>query len=552
MRDEKMARGQHIRKKDKSSQQILELENTKAELKRAQEMLQKERETFFPILHKAPYGIALIDKDGNFIYINPAFTNITGYTLEDIFTARDWFHRASPFSEYRQEITDSLKKDVIQKGLEKTFSVACKNEEVKEIEFKPTLLDDGRIVLILCDITERKRVEEEKAILQEELRQSQKMEAVGRLAGGIAHDFNNLLTVISGNCQLSLLELKQGDPLKGNIEEITAAAERASSLTRQLLAFSRRQILATKVLDLNAVIRDLDKMLRRLIGENIELVTSLSDSLGPVKTDPAWMEQILINLVVNARDAMPSGGRLNIETANVELDESYAQSHAAPKPGRYIEVCVRDTGIGMSLEVRKHLFEPFFTTKEKGKGTGLGLSTVYGIVRQSGGDISVSGEPGQGTTFKIYLPRVDGTVEETREKVTRMELLQGSETILVVEDEEDVRKFVMQVLTKQGYTVLESSCGEEALGLTKERKEPFHMILTDVVMPGMSGRQLAEQLLSLHPKTKVLYMSGYTNNEIFHHGVLKEGINYIPKPFTLDGLTKKVREVLEKDLRSAV
>jgi two-component system cell cycle sensor histidine kinase/response regulator CckA len=453
MRDEKMARGQLIRTQEKLRQRIVELENTKAELKQVQELLQKERETFFPILHKAPYGIALIDNDGNFTYINPAFTNITGYTLEDIFTGRDWFHRASPFPEYRQEITNSLKRDVIQKGVEKIFSIVCKNGEIKEIEFKPTLLDDGRIVVILCDITERKRAEEEKAVLQEELRQSQKMEAVGHLAGGIAHDFNNLLTVISGNCELSLLELKEGDSLKGNIEEIKAAVDRATSLTRQLLAFSRRQILDTKVLDLNTIIRDLDKMLRRVIGEDIELVTLLSDGLGTVKTDPGWMEQVIINLAVNARDAMLSGGKLIIETTNVELDESYAHSHVAMKPGRYVKLCVGDTGIGMSPEVREHLFEPFFTTKEKGKGTGLGLSTVYGIVMQSGGNIWVYSEPGLGTTFKIYLPRVDESFEEMREKVTREELPCGGETILVVEDEEDVRRLAVRVLERQGYTV---------------------------------------------------------------------------------------------------
>ena len=552
MRDEKMARGKRGRAKEKLRQRVVELENTKAELKQTQELLQKEREAFFPILHKAPYGIALIDNDGNFIYTNPAFTNITGYTLEDIFTGRDWFHRASPFPEYRQEIINSLKRDVIQKGVERIFSIVCKNGEIKEVEFKPTLLDDGRIVVILSDITERKRAEEEKAALQEELRQSQKMEAVGRLAGGIAHDFNNLLTVISGNCQFSLLELKEGDPLKGNIEEIKAAVDRATSLTRQLLAFSRRQILETKVLDLNTIIRDLDKMLRRVIGEDIELVTLLSDGLGTVKSDPGWMEQVIMNLAVNARDAMPSGGKLIIETTNVELDEPYAHSHVAVKPGRYVKLCVGDTGIGMPPEVREHLFEPFFTTKEKGKGTGLGLSTVYGIVMQSGGNIWVYSEPGLGTTFKIYLPRVDESLEEMREKVTREEPPCGGETILVVEDEQDVRRLTVRVLERRGYRVLETSCGDDALVLSKERKEPIHMILTDVVMPGMSGRQLADQLLPLHPKMKVLYMSGYTDNAIFHHGVLEEGINYIQKPFTIDGLARKVREVLEKDSRPRV
>jgi two-component system cell cycle sensor histidine kinase/response regulator CckA len=674
MRDENIARGHLIRKLGKLNQRLVELENIRAELRQVQELLQKERETFFPILHKAPYGIAIIDSDGKLIYINPAFTNITGYTLEDIFAGREWFHTASPFPEYRQEIIGSLKKDVIQKGVEKIFSVVCKNGEIKEIEFKPTLLDDGRIVMIfsditehkraedtlreseekyrtileniedgyfevdiggnltffndsLCrmlgyskdemkgmnnrkytdqenakklyetfnkvyrtgepikgfgwevvakdgtklfgevsvslikdskgkpvgfrgiarDITERRRAEEEKATLQEELRQSQKMEAIGGLAGGIAHDFNNLLTVISGNCQLSLLELQGGDPLKGNIEEIKAAADRATSLTRQLLAFSRRQVLDMKVLNLNAILRDLEKMLCRVIGEDVELVTSLDDDLGMVKTDPGGIEQVIMNLAVNARDAMPSGGKLIIKTSNAELDEPYARSHVAIKPGLYVKLCVVDTGVGITPEVREHIFEPFFTTKKKGKGTGLGLSTVYGIVKQSGGDIWVDSEPGLGTTFHIYLPRVDEPFEEMRKKVTREELPGGGETILVVEDEEDVRSLAVRILEKQGYKVLEASCGNDALVLSKERKEPIHMVLTDVVMPGMSGRQLADQLIHLHPKMKVLYMSGYTDNAVFHHGVLEEGVNYIHKPFTIDGLMKKMREVLDKN-----
>jgi two-component system, cell cycle sensor histidine kinase and response regulator CckA len=549
MRDENLARGNLIRRLEKLNQRVVELENTKAQLRQVQELLQKERETFFPILHKAPYGIALIDSDGKFIYINPAFTHITGYTLEDISSGRDWFHIASPFLEYRLEIINSWKKDVIQKCIEKVLSIASKNGEVKEIEFKPTLLDDGRILVILSDITERKRAEEEKATLQEELRQSQKMEAIGGLAGGIAHDFNNLLTVISGNCQLSLLELKEGDPLRGNIEEIKAAAERATSLTRQLLAFSRRQVLNMKVLDLNTIIRDLEKMLRRVIGEDVELVTWFADDLGMVKIDPGWIEQVIMNLAVNARDAMPRGGKLIIETTNAEVDESYTRGHVTVKPGRYVKLCVNDTGMGMAPEVKEHLFEPFFTTKEKGKGTGLGLSTVYGITKQSGGDIWVYSEPGLGTTFNIYLPRVDESLDDLRIKVTKEEIPRGSETILLVEDEEDVRGLAVRILERQGYTVLEASCGKDALALCKERNEPIHMILTDVVMPGMSGRQLADQLVLLHPKTKVLYMSGYTDNAVIHHGILEDRVDYLQKPFTIDGLTRKVREVLDKDLK---
>jgi PAS domain S-box-containing protein len=674
MRDENVARGHLIRKLKKLNQRFVELENKETELKQVQELLEKERQTFFPILHRAPYGIVLIDSDGKFIYINPAFTDITGYTLEDIFAGRDWFHRASPFPEYRQEIISSLKRDVIQKEIERIFSVVCKNGETKEIEFKPTLLDDGRIVVVLSDvterkraedalkeseekyrtileniedgyfevdiagnftffndslcrmlgyskdemigmnnrnytdqenakklyqafnkvyttgepingfgwevvakdgtklfgevsvslvkdskgkptgfrgiardITERKRAEEEKAALQEELRQSQKMEAIGGLAGGIAHDFNNLLTVISGNCQLSLLELKEGDPVKGNIQEIKAAADRATSLTRQLLAFSRRQVLNMSVLDLNTIIRDLEKMLRRVIGEDVELVTSLANDLGTVKTDPGWIEQVIMNLAVNGRDAMPSGGKLIIETNNAELDEPYTRSHVAIKPGRYVKLCVSDTGVGMVPEVREHLFEPFFTTKKKGKGTGLGLSTVYGIVKQSEGNIWVCSEPGLGTTFNIYLPRVDESLVDTREKVTREEHPGGGETILVVEDEEDVRGLTVRILERQGYRVLEASCGNDALLLSKERIEPIDMVLTDVVMPGMNGPQLADQLMHLHPKMQVLYMSGYTDNAVFHQGILGEGVNYIQKPFTIDGLMKKMREVLDKN-----
>jgi PAS domain S-box-containing protein len=550
MRDENTARGCVIRNLQKLNRRVAELEQTKAELKQLQELLQKERETFFPILHKAPYGIALIDSDGKFLYINPAFTNITGYTLEDICSGRDWVHVASPFIEYRQEIINSRKENAIHKGIEKIFSIVCKGGEIKQVECKPTLLDDGRIVVILSDVTERKRAEDEKATLQEELRQSQKMEAIGVLAGGIAHDFNNLLTLVGGYCQLSLLELKEGDPLRANIEEIKTAGERAIALTRQVLAFSRRQVLDMRVLNLNTIIIDMEKMLRRVIGEDIELVTFLTDNLGTVKTDPGWIEQVIMNLAVNARDAMPFGGKLIIETINAELDESHARSHANVKPGCYVKLSVSDTGKGMAPEVKEHLFEPFFTTKEKGKGTGLGLSTVYGIVKQSEGNIWVYSEPGLGTTFNIYLPRVDEAFEETRKKVTSGEPLRGGETVLVVEDEENVRRLAVRILERQGYNVLEASCVSDALALCKERKEAIHLILTDVVMPEMSGPQLAEQLLSLHPQIKVLYMSGYTDNAIVHHGVLKDGVNYIQKPFTIDGLARKMREVLDKDSKS--
>jgi two-component system cell cycle sensor histidine kinase/response regulator CckA len=393
---------------------------------------------------------------------------------------------------------------------------------------------------------ERQRVEEALRRSEEQLRQSQRMEAIGRLAGGIAHDFNNLLTVIKGYSQLSLGELREGDPLKGNIEEIKKAAERAADLTRQLLAFSRRQILEMKVLDLNTVLQNLEKMLHRLIGEDIELVFLKGKDLGTVKCDPGQIEQVIMNLAVNARDAMPKGGKLTVETANVELDDAYARAHIAVRPGRYVMFSVSDTGIGMTPEVRERVFEPFFTTKERGKGTGLGLSTVYGIVKQSGGNIWVYSEPGKGTAFKIYLPRVDEPLEELEEEVRKKGFAGGIETIFIVEDNEEVRKLAKRILAKQGYKVLEASQGNEALQICEKHKGPIHLMVTDVVMPGMDGHELANSLKIHHPETKVLYMSGYTDNAITHHGILEKGMNYVQKPFTVDGLLKKVREVLDK------
>jgi CheY-like chemotaxis protein len=301
-----------------------------------------------------------------------------------------------------------------------------------------------------------------------------------------------------------------------------------------------------RVLDLNAIIEDLDKMLRRVIGENVELLTLLNGELGNVRTDPGQVEQVIMNLAINARDAMPHGGKLTIETANVELDEKYARNHIAVKPGHYVVLAVSDTGIGMTPEVRDRVFEPFFTTKEKGRGTGLGLSTVYGIVKQSGGNIWVYSEPNHGTTFKIYLPRVYEAPEELKEEIVREEIPRGGETILLVEDEEVVRKLAARVLEKQGYTVLGASNGEEALFLCQRKNEPIHLVLTDVMMPQMGGPQLVEQLRQMRQDFKVLYMSGYTDGGIAHHGVLEKGIDYIQKPFSIDGLTRKVREVLDK------
>jgi two-component system cell cycle sensor histidine kinase/response regulator CckA len=342
------------------------------------------------------------------------------------------------------------------------------------------------------------------------------------------------------------MDLKAGDPMSATFEMIEKATQQSANLTRQLLAFSRRQILEMKVVDLNILLQDMDKMLRRVIGEDIELKIILAESLGRVKVDPGQMEQVILNLVINSRDAMPQGGKLTIETANVELDEGYSRAHVGVQSGFYVRLIISDTGIGMSSEVKERIFEPFFTTKEKGKGTGLGLSTVYGIVKQSGGNVWVYSELGKGTAFKVYLPRVDEPLEEEKERRKKEELPSGRETVLVAEDEDDVRNLVMQILKRQGYRVLEAANGGEALIACEKYKEKIHLLVTDVVMPGMSGRELSDRLLPLHPEMKVLYMSGYTDDTILRYGVLEGEINFVQKPFSVEALTQKVREVLEK------
>ncbi|HEX8556529.1 MAG TPA: PAS domain S-box protein [Pyrinomonadaceae bacterium] len=377
-----------------------------------------------------------------------------------------------------------------------------------------------------------------------QLQQSQKMEAVGRLAGGVAHDFNNLLTAITGYSDLSLRRLKPEDQLHRNIGEIKRAAFRAADLTHQLLAFSRKQVLQPRVLDLTAVVSEMEKMLRRLIGEDIELLYDLGPSLGRVKADPGQLQQVLLNLAVNARDAMPGGGKLTIQAANTYLDGGYAGQHVAVVPGRYVMLAVSDNGCGMDEATRARIFEPFFTTKQQGKGTGLGLSTVYGIVKQSQGNIWVYSEVGQGTTFKIYLPRVDEEAEPLRPAEKVEALAEGTETILLVEDDELVRGIARTILRQAGYTVLDAADGESALGVCRRHGGTIHLALTDVVMPGMSGRVVADRLRELRPGLSVLFMSGYTEEAIVHHGVLHEGVNFLEKPFTPDALTRRVREVL--------
>jgi signal transduction histidine kinase/ActR/RegA family two-component response regulator len=382
--------------------------------------------------------------------------------------------------------------------------------------------------------------------LEQQLLQSQKLENVGRLAGGVAHDFNNLLTVIKGFSELSLMDLRDDDPVKANVLAILRASIKAADLTRQLLAFSRRQVMEMKVVDLNALIQDFEKMLRRVLSEDIELRIVAARNLGKVRVDPGQIEQVILNLVVNAKDAMPSGGRLTIETENVELDEAYCSAHIAARPGPHILLSVSDTGTGMTPDVKARVFEPFFTTKEVGRGTGLGLATVYGIVKQSNGYIWVYSEAGHGTSFKIYLPRTEAQCEPMMHQDESGFLLRGNETVFLVEDESSVRDLAARILRDQGYTVFEAGDGTEALQMVEANRTPrIDLLLTDVIMPRKGGRELAEKLKSVYPEVRVIFTSGYPDDAIAHQGMPGNGIAFLPKPFTSTSLCRKVREVLD-------
>src|SRR5216117_2101718 len=446
-------------------------------------------------------------------------------------------------------VTDPVNREQIRAFIRGGYRVSDSETREHDREGRPRVflnnvvgfVEDGQLVRVWGtqrDVTEQRH-------LEEQFRQSQKMEAVGQLAGGIAHDFNNLLTAILGNTQLLLRDLPPGDAKRGDVEEIRKASERAASLTRQLLAYSRRQMLQPEVLDLNGVVAEMDKMLRRLIGEHIALVTVLAPDLGRVRADPNQLEQVIVNLAVNARDAMPEGGKLTVETANIELDEAFAQAHLGAVTGSYAMLSVTDTGVGMDATVRAHLFEPFFTTKEVGKGTGLGLATVYGIVKQSGGYISVYTEVGRGSSFKVYLPRVDRLPHAAAPPAPRPVAARGSETVLVVEDDPAVLSLSCRALESEGYTILCASDGADALRIVERHGGEIHLLLTDVVMPGMSGRELAEQMAARRAGIRILYMSGYPGDAAVHHGNLVRGSAFLQKPFSPDGLARKVREALD-------
>jgi len=526
------------------------------ERKRLEEAIRESEERYRLISEQSSDMIWTAGIDLKFTFLTPSVLRVRGYTVEEALeqTIAEYLTPSS-----LQTILDAFREELDLEASGKADSARVRLIEAEIYRKDGSTLwtessisflhdKDGKLVGFqgaTRDISERKRAEEEKKRLQEQLQQAMKMEAVGRLAGGVAHDFNNLLTGITGYLSLALMDLDPFNPLSAMLTDVQKAAESAVSLTRQLLAFSRKQIVEPRILNLNDLLDNTHKLLIRLIGEDIHLETIPGVHLGSVKVDPGQFEQILVNLAVNARDAMPDGGKLIIETANVDLGADYCARHAHVNPGPFVMLAVSDTGHGMSKKVKDHLFEPFFTTKPKEQGTGLGLATIYGTVKQAGGSIEVYSEVGQGTAFKIYLPRVKEKAEKLQKEVRKQELPEGNETVLLVEDEGIVRDLAILILKRLGYNVLSAPNGGVAFMLAEKHKERIDLLMTDVVLPGINGRQLAERLVKIHPEMKVLFTSGYTENVIVHHGVVEETLNFIGKPYSPPALAMKIRDVLD-------
>src|SRR3984893_14451701 len=517
------------------------------QVQQVRKQLIMREELFRLITENAADMIAVVGVGGERLYNSPSYEKILGYTPNEI-TATLGFEQIHPDDREKvQKAAAEARRTGVGQSVE--YRMRHKNGNWLILEsIASTIVDEQgsveKLIVVNRDITKRKQ-------LEEQFRQAQKMEAVGRLSGGVAHDFNNLLGVIIGYGEVIQEGLAPTHPLRGSVDEILKAGHPAASLTRQLLAFSRQQVLDPRVLDLNAVVKDMEKMLKRLIGEDVELKTDLRPALACVKADESQIEQVILNLVINARDAMPHGGNLTVATSNFHMDENFVRRYPYPvNVGNYILLSVSDSGIGMDPATKARIFEPFFTTKEKGKGTGLGLSMVYGIVKQSNGYIDVSSEVGIGTSFEIYLPKVDDAIDIATTSVTSGSL-HGSETILLVEDDPSLRVLAAHTLESFGYKVLEANSGAEALEICRQHEGQIHLLLTDVVMPGMSGRVLAEQLLTQRPQLKVIYMSGYTGQTVGAHGVLAEGSYFLPKPFTREALARKIREVLDRKMTAS-
>ncbi len=505
------------------------------ERKRREEVLQREKETFFTMLQHNPFGVALIDKSGIYRYVNPEFTNITGYTLDEVPSGSDWLHKAWPDPHYRQTMMDAWKRDRLSgnKRTDLNFTILSKDGRAKQIESRTTWFDEYSIT-VLNDITERKS-------LEAQLRQAQKMEAIGTLAGGVAHDFNNILMALMGYANLLEMRMDENDPLKVYIDQILSCTAKAANLTQSLLAFGRKQVMELKPHNVDAIVKDVEKLLRRLLPEDIELTLTL-DADMTIMADMTQIDQVLMNLATNARDAMPTGGRLRIETRGVEIDSEFMRVHGYGKAGAYALISVSDTGTGMDATTQEKIFEPFFTTKEVGKGTGLGLSIVYGIAKQHGGYINVYSEPGLGTIFHIYLPVI--SVEACTAQPSPTDAKGGSETILLAEDNPETRSIAGEILRMSGYTVIEAVDGRDAVEKFVKHGDSIDLLILDVVMPVKNGKEAYDEIRALSPRMKALFMSGYTGDVLLTEDLSREGVEYVQKPLSPKQLLRKVREVL--------
>jgi PAS domain S-box-containing protein len=519
------------------------------ERKRAEEILRESEKKLRATLDATPFPIAVVDlQDDKIFFWSRSALELFGHTAR---TASEWYQMAYPDPDYRQDLIEKWKPFLEKaRNSDQTVNagerrIACKDGSECICEIYATFLPDN-LIITFNNITERKKADIEREKLQTQLNQAQKLESVGRLAGGVAHDFNNMLGVILGHTEQALLLAGEKHELYSDLKEIQKAAKCSADITKQLLAFARKEIISPKQLDLNDTVESMLNMLHRLIGEDIDLVWKPSSNLWPIKMDPSQIDQILVNLCVNARDAIDGVGKITIETGRKSFDEGYCKDHAGFIPGDFVLLAVSDNGCGMDKEILDNLFEPFFTTKDVGKGTGLGLATVYGIIQQNNGFIIVYSEPGQGSTFQIYLPRLVAEEDTDKAVPEKKTVAGGSDTILLVEDEPAILEITRMMLERNGYTVLSAGTPTEAMEKTKNHSVSIDLLMTDVVMPEMNGRDLAEKIIALHPDIKLLFMSGYTEDIIAHQGVLDDGVAFIQKPFSMGDLTKKLQEILKK------